>query len=156
VSDSNEINSLLDELSSFSIPSPNTHKATQDTSPLMEEDLQQYVLNKTKALVEASLGAVQDLAPMVASTGDAKEVDALSKMVASTAQALDALQKTALINKKAERDEKLERMRHEGRKEIAMLTQGPQHVTNNNILVASREEIMKKLFGDKEEPKQIN
>ncbi len=148
-----EINSLLDELSSFSVPSPNTKQAIQDNSPLSEEDLQQYVLNKTKALVEASLGAVQDLAPMVAGSGDAREVDALSKMVASTAQALDALQKTALINKKAERDERLEAIKHQGKKEIANLMRGPQHVTNNNILVASREEIMKKLFG---EQKQID
>lgn len=147
MNDSDDISSLLDELSSFSVPAPNTQRATQDTAPLDEKDLQQYFLNKTKALIEAGLGAVQDLAPMAAGSGDAREVDALSKLMASTAQALDTLQKTALIDKKADRDEKLEAIRITGRKEVAQLTQGPQQITNNNILVASREEIMKKLFG---------
>ena len=66
----------------------------------------------------------------------------------SASQALEALQKTALIDKKAGRDVELEYIKIQGRKEVAQLTQGPQHVTNNNILVASREEIMKKLFSE--------
>lgn len=146
-----DISSLLSELSSFSAPTPNTQRAVQDTSPLKDEDVHQYFLNKTKALVEAGLGAVQDLTPSIVSGSDSREIEALSKLVASTAQVLEALQKTALIDKKADRDEKLEVLRQQGRKEVAMLTQGPQHVTNNNILVASREEIMKKLFGQKQE-----
>ena len=149
-SDDNDISSLLDELSSFSMPAPNTQRAAQEDTPLKEEDLQQYFLNKTKALVEAGIGAVQDLTPAVVSGGDAKEMDGLAKIMSAAAQALDTLQRTALIDKKADRDEKLEKIRLEGRKEIAQLTQGPQQITNNNILVASREEIMKKLFGSKE------
>jgi len=146
-----DISSLLDELSSFAMPALNSQKATQDTSPLKEEDLQQYFLNKTKALVEAGLGAVQDLTPSVVAGSDSREIEALSKLMTSTAQALEALQRTALIDKKADRDEKLEKLKHQGRKEVATLTQGPQQITNNNILVASREEIMKKLFGQNSE-----
>lgn len=146
-----DISSLLDELGSFTPPAPNTQKAAQDTTPLKDEDVQQYFLNKTKALVEAGLGAVQDLTPSVVAGSDSREIEALSKLMTSTAQALEALQRTALIDKKADRDEKLEKLRQDGRKEVAMLTQGPQHVTNNNILVASREEIMKKLFGQSQD-----
>lgn len=145
--DNDDISNLLDELNNFNLPSPNTTKVVQEVTPLKEEDLQQYVLDKTKALLETSLAAVQDLTPSVVAGSDSREMDALSKLIGSTAQVLESLQKTSLINKKADRDEKLEKMRLEGRKEIAMLTQGPQNVTNNNILVASREEIMKKLFG---------
>jgi len=142
-----DISNLLDEIGNFSMPSPNTQKAVQDTTPFKEEDLQQYFLNKTKALVEAGLGAVQDLTPSIVAGSDSREIEALSKLMTSTAQSLEALQKLALINKKANRDEGLERIRIQGRKEIAQLTQGPNHITNNNILVASREDIMKKLFG---------
>ncbi len=151
MSTDDDISNLLDELSTFTPPTPNTQKAVVDETPLKEEDLKQYVLNKTKALVEAGLGAVQDLTPAVVASSDAREIDALSKLMASTAQALDALQKTSLIDKKADRDERLEKIRQEGRKEVAMLTAGPQNVTNNNILVASREEIMKKLFGSEQQ-----
>ena len=146
-----EISSLLDELSSFSAPVPRTQRAIVDDTPLSEDDLQQYVLNKTKALIEAGLGAVQDLTPNIVASSDSREIDALSKLMASTAQALDSLQKTALINKKAERDERLEKIKIDGKKEVALLTKGPSTVTNNNILVASREEIMKKLFSSPSE-----
>jgi DNA-directed RNA polymerase subunit F len=159
VNDSDDdISSLLDELSSFAMPAQNTQKAIQDTTPLKPEDLQQYFLDKTKALVEAGLGAVQDLTPSVVSGSDSREIEALSKLMTSTAQALEALQRTALIDKKADRDEKLEKIRQDGRKEVAMLTQGPKEITNNNILVASREEIMKKLFSkeNEEDLKVIN
>ena len=147
-SDNDDISGLLDELSSFEMPAPNTKRAAQDDSPLKAEDLQQYFLNKTKALVEAGIGAVQDLTPSVVSSGDSREIEALSKLMTSASQALEALQKTALIDKKADRDVELEYIKIQGRKEVAQLTQGPQHVTNNNILVASREEIMKKLFNE--------
>jgi hypothetical protein len=130
------------------MPAPNTKRAAQDDSPLKAEDVQQYFLNKTKALVEAGIGAVQDLTPSVVSSGDSREIEALSKLMTSASQALEALQKTALIDKKADRDVELEYIKIQGRKEIAQLTQGPQHVTNNNILIASREEIMKKLFNE--------
>jgi len=151
-----DISSLLDEIGSFSLPSQNTQKAAQDTTPLKEEDLEQYFLNKTKALVEAGLGAVQDLTPGIVAGSDSREIEALSKLMASTAQSLETLQKIALINKKAERDQKLEKIRQDGRKEVAMLTQGPQNITNNNILIASREEIMKKLFGGEKTDLLIN
>ena len=150
MSNSDDISNLLDELNNFVPASPNTQKAILDNEPLKSEDVQQYFLNKTKALIEAGLGAVQDLTPSVVGGSDSREIEALSKLMASTAQALDTLQKTALIDKKADRDEKMEKIKFEGRKELTQLTNGPQHVTTNNILVASREEIMKRLFSTEE------
>lgn len=146
-----DIQTLLDELSSFEMPAPNTKQAIQDVSPLDEKDTQQYFLNKSKAVIEASVGAVQDLTAATTAGGDAKDVEALAKLVASTAQMLDTLNKTNLIDKKANRDEQLEKIRIEGRKEVAQLNQGPKQLTNNNILVASREEIMRKLFAPEKE-----
>ena len=146
-----DISSLLDELSSFDIPTPHTQRAATDNSPLEEKDLQQYVLNKTKALVETTLGAVQDLTPGIVAGSDAKEIEALSKLIASAAQSIDALQRSALIDKKADRDEKLERMRIEAKKEIVAL-QGPQQNFNNSqVVIASREEVIAALLKNKEE-----
>ena len=146
-----DITSLLDELSSFDIPTPHTQRAATDNSPLEEKDLQQYVLNKTKALVETTLGAVQDLTPGIVAGSDSKEIEALSKLIASAAQSLDTLQRSALIDKKADRDEKLERMRIEAKKEIVAL-QGPQQNFNNSqVVIASREEVIAALLKNKEE-----
>ncbi len=151
MSDADDISELLSELGSYTPPLPNVQRAIQDTTSLNDEDVQQYFLNKTKALVEAGLGAVQDLTPGIVAGADSREIEALSKLMASTAQALETLQKTALIDKKADRDEKLEKLRQEGKKEVALLAQGPKTITNNNVLIASREEVMKKLFGEKQE-----
>lgn len=152
MSNSDDISTLLDELNDFVPPAPNTQKALVDSSPLDPQDVEQYVLNKTKALIEAGLGAVQDLTPGVVSGSDSKEIEALSKLMASTAQALDTLQKTTLIDRKAVKDEQLERVRLASKKELALLTKGPQQVTTNNILVATREEIMKRLFSTTSDP----
>ena len=145
-----DIQTLLDELSSFEMPAPHTQRAAEAEPILNRNEVEQYFLNKTKAVIEASVGAVQDLTQATVHGGDAKDVEALSKLVASTAQMLDTLNKTTLINHKADRDEQLERIRIEGKKEVAMLKQGPRHVTNNNVLIASREEIMKKLTDSSE------
>lgn len=146
-----DIQTLLDELSSFQMPSKNTEKAKEVDPVLNKEDIEQYFLNKTKAVIEASVGAVQDLTQATVQGGDAKDVEALSKLVASTAQMLDTLNKSTLVDKKADRDEQLERIRIEGRKEVAQLNQGPKQITNNNVLVATREEIMKKLLSTNDE-----
>lgn len=148
-----DISSLLEELSSFEMPASNTKRAVnEEEKDLKEEELQQYFLNKTKTLVDTTIGAIQDLTPGVVAGSDAREIEALSKLATSAAQALEALQRTSLVNKKADRDEQLEKIKIEGRKEIAQMQQKTtEKVTNNNILIASREEIMKKLLGGNNE-----
>jgi len=156
VSNSDDISNLLDELDNFAPPTPNVQRAIVDTTPIEPKDVEQYIINKTKALIEAGLGAVQDLTPSIVSSSDSREIEALSKLMASTAQALDTLQKSALIDKKSDRDEQMEKLKLQGRKELAQLSNTSPHVTNNNFLVTSREEIMKQLFGNSsEEPLTI-
>lgn len=138
-----DLAALLTELSGFE-PSTKTREIVQAETKLEETDVQAYFLNKTKTLIDTTLAAVQDIAPSVASGGDAKDVEGLAKLMAAAAQTLDVLQRSTLIDKKANRDEQLEMLRQAGKKELAQL-KSPQHVTNNNILVATREEIMKNL-----------
>ena len=60
MSDADDISELLNDLGSFTPPAQ-PQRAAQDETPLKDEDVQQYFLNKTKALVEAGISAVQDL-----------------------------------------------------------------------------------------------
>lgn len=147
MSDDN-FDTLLNELSSFEIPAVPTNSQPATSKKLEDVDVNQYVLDKSKAIIDAGVGAVQDMTPYIVQGQDAREIEALSKLVAATAQAIDTLNKKTLIDKKAERDEQLERIRIDGRKEIAQLQSSAKNVTNNNILIASREEIMKKLFSE--------
>jgi hypothetical protein len=141
-----DLDTLIDALSSFEFPAQS--QQSKDSTVLKEEDTAQYFLNRSKAIIEAGVNAVQDMTPYVVQSQDPKEISALAELMAATTQALDSLNKTTLINKKADRDEQLEHIRIQGRKEVAQLTNKDKNVTNNlNVLVASREEIMSKLFG---------
>ncbi len=139
-----DISTLLDELSSFEMPLKT--KAAPQAETLDPKDVNQYFLDKTKAIIEAGVNAVQDLTHTIVQGQDAREIEALSKLMAATAQTLDTLNRGALIDKKADRDEQLEVIKLEGKKQLAELKGKTPHTTNNNVFVASREEIMKKLF----------
>lgn len=151
-----DLNTLIDELSSFEFASQSQH-VIKEEMVLNEEDTTQYFLNRSKAIIEAGINAVQDITPYVVQSQDPKEISALAELMAATTQALDSLNKGNLINKKADRDEKLENQRLQGRKELAEITHKEKNVTNNmNVLVASREEIMNKLFGKSDKVLNLN
>lgn len=153
------LDTLISELSSsFDISEDKKALSVQNsqTSALEEVDVEQYILNKSKAIIDAGVNAVQDMTPYIVQGQDAREIDALSKLVAATAQAIDTLNKKSLINKKADRDEQLEKIKIEARKEITELKQNTsKNITNNNIVIASREDIMKKLYGNNSEVLEI-
>lgn len=149
---------LINELSAFEVPVANqtsltnTHKETT----LNNQNVDQYILNQSKAIIDAGVGAVQDMTPYIVQGQDAREVEALSKLVAATAQALDTLNKKSLIAQKAESDEKIEKIKIEGRKEIVNLQQSKRQAhTTNNVLIASREDIMKNLVDSSNEVLEI-
>jgi hypothetical protein len=147
--DNSDINTLLDELSSFKLPAPNT-EAAKEEKELSEDDIKQYVLKQSKALIDVGVGTAQDVSSYAVQNQNPDDVAALAEVMSATSKLLETLNKTVLIDKKADRDEKIKKMDIEARKEIAQL-KGSSNVTNNmNVLVASREEIMKKLFQNSE------
>ncbi len=155
--DNDNFDTLLNELSSFEIPANQlaTSEKAQDRT-LQESDVDQYVLNKSKAIIDAGVSAVQDMTPYIVQGQDAREIDALSKLVAATAQAIDTLNKKSLINQKAAKDEQLEKIKIEGRKEIVQMQQtNPKNITTNNVLIASREDIMKQISSSNSEVLEI-
>lgn len=155
-----DIESLIDSLSSCNVPSKMKEaiQREEDQEPLSEKDVKQYVVDRTKTLIETSLAAVQDMAPSVSQTGDSKEVEALSKLIGATAQALDVMNRGALIDKKADRDEQLEEIRQKHRlKQIELQYEKQQEQLRQpaNVVIASREDIIKTLYGNRE-PKLLD
>lgn len=147
--DDSNIDTLIDSLSSFNFSTVES-KPVQKTQTLKEEEVNDYFLSKTKALIEAGVGAVQDMTPYIVQGQNPDEIDALASLMTATAKALENLNKGSLLDKKAENDEKIKRLEIEARKELAQLQPKNQITNNTNVLVASREEIMKKLFDVKE------
>jgi hypothetical protein len=149
--DDENITSLLDELSSFDFSSTSNklNKNQELEQPITDDTTNQYFLDKSKAIIDAGVGAIQTMTPYVVQGQDAREMDALSKLMTATAQALDTLNKGNLIDKKAAKDEELEYVKLQGKKELMKLKQQEQNAStqnNLNIVVSSPEEIMKKLF----------
>lgn len=153
-----DIDTLLDELSSFSFPQTTTAKSVPrgSSTSITEDNINDYILQKTGNLVDAGLGAVQDLKDFVVQGQNPDEIAALSELISSTTKAIEALNRINLQNKKAKTDKELKIMDIEGKKAIAGSLPGG-NITNNTVnLVASREEIFKQLLNDvKDEPIEV-
>jgi hypothetical protein len=151
-----DIDTLLDELSSFQFPATTTAKSVPRGTPtnITEDNINDYILQKTGTLIDAGLGAVSDLKDFVVQGQNPDEIAALSELISSTTKAIEALNKINLQNKKAKTDKELKAIDIEGKKAIAGSL--PGNVTNNTVnLVASREEIFKQLLNDVQEEETI-
>jgi hypothetical protein len=143
-----DLNTLLDELSSFSFPSTVKSVPRGMPSNITEDNINDYILQKTGNLIDAGLGAVSDLKDFVVQGQNPDEIAALSELISSTTKAIEALNRINLQNKKAKTDKELKSMDIEGKKAIAGSLPG-NNITNNTVnLVASREEIFKQLLND--------
>jgi hypothetical protein len=153
-----DIDTLLNELSSFSFPQQSTAKSVPRGAPtqITEENINDYILQKTGTLIDAGLGAVSDLKDFIVQGQNPDEIAALSELISSTTKAIEALNKINLQNKKAKTDKELKAIDIEGKKAIAGSLPG-NNITNNTVnLVASREEIFKQLLNDvKDEPIEV-
>lgn len=152
-----DIDTLLNELSSFSFPQPSTVKSVPRGTPthITEDNINEYILQKTGTLIDAGLGAVSDLKDFIVQGQNPDEIAALSELISSTTKAIEALNKINLQNKKAKTDKELKAIDIEGKKSIAGSLPG-NNITNNTVnLVASREEIFKQLLNDIKDPIEI-
>jgi len=148
-----DIDTLLNELSSFSFPQQSTAKSVPRGTPthITEDNINEYILQKTGTLIDAGLGAVSDLKDFIVQGQNPDEIAALSELISSTTKAIEALNKINLQNKKAKTDKELKAIDIEGKKAIAGSLPG-NNITNNTVnLVASREEIFKQLLNDIQE-----
>jgi hypothetical protein len=148
---STNIDTLLNELSSFNISTP---AITRTPEPdLTEDKVTDFVVKSAGALVNAGLGSVNDLRELVVQGQNPDEIAALASLISSTAGAIEALNKLTLLNKKNQASKELKQMEIEGKKQIASLAgsnPGNGNTFNNttNVLVASREEIIKQFLND--------
>jgi hypothetical protein len=140
----NEIDSIIEQLKSDSVPS-NSLVTTDKKEDVTDDNVNSFVYKKSVELVSASLGAVQTIRDSVLTGVDPKEISALSQLINATTKALDTLNQINLQNKKSKSNLELKKIELEANKMIA--SKIPQ---TTNILIASRDEILKGL-GDKKQ-----
>jgi hypothetical protein len=149
---SDDLNTLLDELSSFQMPvKPPVTIPTNETKEVTDDNINEFILQKASKLINTGLGAVDELKDFIVQGQNPDEIAALSELISSTTKALEALNRINLQNKKAKTDKELKMIDLEGRKSIANMLPGNTVTNNTNVLIASREEIFKKLIETEQE-----
>jgi len=149
MSDTNEIDSIIEELKQDAIPTTKTtNKEIELKEKVNDENVGDYIYKKSSELVESTLGAVQSLKDNVLTGSDPKEIAALSQLINAATKALDQLNKINLQNKQAKNNVELKKMEIESSLKNNKLPQ------TTNVLIATRDEIMSQLF-DKT-PKKSN
>jgi hypothetical protein len=139
-----EIDDIIDQLKGDSISPQSITNQPQETkkiSNLTDENVNDYVYNKSSELVESTLGAIHSLRDNILAGSDPKEIAALSQLINSASKALDQLNKINLQNKQAKSNVEIKKMEIESNSHLSKLM--PQ---TNNIVIATRDEIMEKMF----------
>ncbi|NBX91604.1 MAG: hypothetical protein EBQ85_00045, partial [Proteobacteria bacterium] len=111
MSDTNEIDSIIEELKQDAIPTTKTNnKEIELKEKVNDENVGDYIYKKSSELVESTLGAVQSLKDNVLTGSDPKEIAALSQLINAATKALDQLNKINLQNKQAKNNVELKKM----------------------------------------------
>jgi hypothetical protein len=140
-----EIDDIIDQLKDDSIsPQSNNNKTELTISTpqtLTDENVNDYVYKKSSELVESTLGAIASFRDNILAGSDPKEISALSQLINSASKALDQLNKINLQNKQTKSNLELKKLEIESNSHLSKLI--PQ---TNNIVIATRDEIMQKMF----------
>ena len=127
-----------------------TNNEIQVDTPKTDEEIQAFVIKHSAQLAALSIKSVQDLQKVTVATGDPEQMTGLASLIAAGAGAIETINKIHIQNKKADIAREVKRLELEGKKEIQKLKNDgylnlPQNSTN--ILIATREEIIKELTG---------
>lgn len=113
--------------------------ATRMITDLKEEEVTEFTIRKAGELVETGMHAIQDLKDVIVTGQNPDEIAALSELMNATTRTLEALSKFALLQKKVAMSKEA--------------TTAPTTQIQNNVIVASREEIMKQIIQCEQENK---
>jgi hypothetical protein len=143
IDNNSEIEDIIDQLKDDSISSQSNKNQIiiPQTQNLTDENVNDYVYKKSSELVESTLGAIESFRDNILAGSDPKEIAALSQLINSASKALDQLNKINLQNKQSKSNLELKKLEIESNSHLSKLI--PQ---TNNIVIATRDEIMQKMF----------
>jgi hypothetical protein len=149
MNNNSEIDSIIQELKNDEITPIVKKSEPIHVENVNDENVGDYVYKKSAELVESTLGAVQALKDNVLTGSDPKEIAALSNLINLATKALDQLNKINLQNKQSKNNIEVKRM------EIDANANRPMLPNTTNVLIATRDEVMKQIF-DKPSKKSSN
>ncbi len=135
----NEIDAIVEQLRADSVPSNNQIVPSETPLPDVNDDnMNEYVIKKATENIEASLDAVNSLKDIVITGQNPQEIAALASLINATTKALDSLNKINMQNKQIKNNIEIKQMEVSIAKNIKPPT--------TNVLIATRDEIMSKLY----------
>ena len=137
-----EIDSLIDQLKNNTA----LMKPTYTNIPtLKKEEAEDFVIKNAGELITESLGLVKDLRQTSYAAKDPEEIEAVGKLIAATASALEALNKIIIQDKKTKGAKELKQMEIESKRDPRdnLLTS----LSGDTLLLrGTREDIFKQLI----------
>ena len=109
---------------------------------LDKENLEEFLLNYSGKLIKGSVEFVEDVKQYITSAPDAKDLEALSKLVGASAAAIESLNKILISDKTNDNRTKLKMLDIQSKKELQEDNQKALGLTLN------REELLKQLLDD--------
>ncbi len=140
---SDDVDSVVDDLLSQLKGVSNVKKSLEkDEFNLDKEDLEEFLLQYSGKLIKGSVEYVEDVKQFITSAPDSKDLEALSKLVSASAQAIESLNKILISNQSNKTKHQLKLMDIESRKQL-------EEQKNEQLgLTINREELLKKLLDD--------
>jgi hypothetical protein len=146
-----EVDAIISQLKADSAPA--SPKAAEEIEPpkLTDDNVSEYVYRKTYEVIELGLDSINNIKDSVISGQDPKEIAALAGLIGSVTKAIDNLNKVNLQIKQHKNNIEVSKIEANGNKGALMT--GPQ---TNNILIATRDEIMTKLMDRTKKPTKVD
>lgn len=137
---SDDNNNLDDLLAQF-------QPSKDDTSPsvpreefkLDKEKLEEFLLNNSGKLIKDSLEYIEDIGQFVTAAPDSRDVEALAKLVSSSAAALETLNKIHIADQKNKSSMEIKKLDIESKKAL-------QQNQNEAKFLMNREELLAQLI----------
>ena len=116
---------------------------TIPTSAENPEEIQNYVLEQCKDIIMQGKSTLEQLQDTVVNTCDGKAINGYATLLASLGKVMDTANAIANERSRIKSAVEMENLKHKHKTQIK--SSEPQNITNNALIVAGREEIMKML-----------
>lgn len=138
-----DVNDLLDALKAKGDIKVKATSNQNEEFTLDKDDIEAFILNNTGKLIKDSMSYIDEIGEYVSAAPDSRDVEALAKLISSSATALDSLQKIHISNEKNKNAVFIKTLDIESKKVL-------QQSDQDHKLLLNREELMTKLIVDAE------
>lgn len=147
-----DLNDLVSELKNTKnltnvMSLPGESKVDTQPEKIDESNIDDFIYRKSSILIQQGIDTIEGMKKTVLSGSDAETIEAYSKLMASVASSIEILNKINLQKRKENAAKELKQMDIDTSKKLLDKYDPKTTIQNQtNILVATREEIMKALI----------